>query len=53
MASYDSYHTARAEMMERLGDGEGAIDAIGTALALVDSDVERRGLERRLSPMQG
>jgi len=52
LSSYHSYHTARAEMLERTGDRSGAIAALETALSIVDNDVERRFLQRRLGTMR-
>jgi RNA polymerase sigma-70 factor (ECF subfamily) len=52
LSSYHSYHTAHAEMLERTGDRSGAIAAIETALSVVDNDVERRFLQRRLGTMR-
>ena len=40
-------HAARAELMRRAGDAEGADAAYATAIALAGSDAERAALERR------
>ncbi len=46
---YHLFHAARAEMLLRLGDDEGATVAFGRALALAIAPAERRHLERRIA----
>ena len=46
---YHLFHAARAELLKRLGDLEGAREANRRALALTDNPAERRLLEERLS----
>jgi RNA polymerase sigma-70 factor (ECF subfamily) len=46
---YHLFHAARAELLRRLGDAEGARTANRRALALTDNPAERRLLEDRLS----
>jgi RNA polymerase sigma-70 factor (ECF subfamily) len=47
--AYHLFHAARAELLRRLGDAEGARTADRRALALTDNPAERRLLEERLS----
>jgi len=49
--SYRYLHSARAELLRRLGRVEEARDAYGRALELVHADPERRLLERRLAEL--
>ena len=44
---YMPRYAARAELMRRAGDAEGADAAYATAIALAGSDAERAALERR------
>jgi len=44
-------HSARGELLRRLGDADGARTAYRRALALVHDDAERRLLERRLAEL--
>jgi RNA polymerase sigma-70 factor, ECF subfamily len=45
-------HSARGELLRRLGRAEEARDAYGRALALVHDDAERRLLERRMDDLE-
>ena len=49
LAEYHLWHSARADLLRRLGDREAAADAYRHALALVGSEPERRFLARRLA----
>jgi RNA polymerase sigma-70 factor, ECF subfamily len=49
LADYHLWHSARADLLRRLGDRAAAARAYRDALALVGSDPERRFLERRLA----
>jgi RNA polymerase sigma-70 factor, ECF subfamily len=51
--SYHLLHSARADLLRRLGSSAEAIQAYERALALVSNDSERRFLERRLREVQG
>lgn len=53
LAHYHLWHSARADLLRRLGDRGGAAQAYRKALALVGSDPERRFLERRLAEVTG
>jgi RNA polymerase sigma-70 factor (ECF subfamily) len=46
---YHLYHAARAELLRRTGDPDGAREADRRALALTDNPAERRLLEQRLA----
>jgi RNA polymerase sigma-70 factor (ECF subfamily) len=50
--SYHLLHSARADLLRRLGSDPEAAEAYGRALELVSNDSERRFLERRLSEVQ-
>jgi RNA polymerase sigma-70 factor (ECF subfamily) len=50
---YHYLHSARGELLRRLGRTEAARDAYHRALALVHDDAERRLLERRLAELGG
>jgi RNA polymerase sigma-70 factor, ECF subfamily len=50
---YHLLHSARADMLRRLGLMEEAAQAYARALALVTNDSERRFLERRLEEVRG
>src|SRR5207244_3437485 len=50
---YHYLHATRAELLRRLDRVEDARAAYDRALELVDSDAERRFLERRLAELQG
>jgi RNA polymerase sigma-70 factor (ECF subfamily) len=50
---YHLLHSARADLLRRLGDPERAAKSYAQALALVTNDAERRFLERRLREVQG
>ena len=47
LGNYHLYHAVRADLLERLGDNEGAAVAYDKALALTGNAVERDHLERR------
>jgi RNA polymerase sigma-70 factor (ECF subfamily) len=49
---YHLLHSARADLLRRIGSKEEAVRAYEKALALVTNDSERRFLERRLSQVQ-
>ncbi|HEY5951991.1 MAG TPA: DUF6596 domain-containing protein, partial [Kofleriaceae bacterium] len=49
LADYHLWHSARADLLRRLGDRAAAAKAYRDALALVGSAPERRFLERRLA----
>jgi RNA polymerase sigma-70 factor (ECF subfamily) len=51
LQDYRYMHTARAEMLHRLGRGAEARDAYRRALTLVHEDAERRLFQRRLSEL--
>ncbi len=50
---YHLLHSARADMLRRLGHVPEAVEAYQRALALVSNDSERRFLERRLRELGG
>lgn len=50
--SYHLLHSARADLLRRLGSAEEAAKSYARALALVTNDSERRFLERRLQEVQ-
>jgi RNA polymerase sigma-70 factor (ECF subfamily) len=49
LADYHLWHSARADLLRRLGDRKEAAKAYREALTRVGSDPERRFLERRLA----
>ena len=49
---YHLLHSARADLLRRLGDREEAAKSYARALALVSNETERRFLERRLREVQ-
>lgn len=49
---YHLLHSARADLLRRLGDASEAAKSYARALALVTNDAERRFLERRLREVQ-
>ena len=49
---YHYLHSTRAELLRRLDRVEGARDAYARALELVQSDAERRFIERRLAELE-
>jgi RNA polymerase sigma-70 factor (ECF subfamily) len=49
---YHLLHSARADLLRRLGDAPEAAKSYARALALVTNDAERRFLERRLREVQ-
>lgn len=53
LENYHLLYSARADLLRRLGDREGAAKNYRRALALVTHDSERRFLERRLREVQG
>jgi RNA polymerase sigma-70 factor (ECF subfamily) len=48
LAGHHSYQIARAEMLVRAGDREGAVEVFSLAQSLTDNEVERRHLGRRM-----
>ena len=52
LGEYRYLHSARAEMLRRLGRTSEAADAYRRALALAGDDAERRVLERRLAELR-
>jgi RNA polymerase sigma-70 factor, ECF subfamily len=52
LASYHLLPAARADLLRRAGDAEGAARAYAEALALVGNEAERRYLERRLAALR-
>ena len=52
LEGYHLLHSARADMLRRLGSAEEAAKSYGRALALATNDSERRFLERRLREVQ-
>ena len=50
---YYLLHSARADLLRRLGDNAASADAYRRALALATNDAERRFLERRLADAEG
>ncbi len=53
LADYHLLHSARADLLRRLGDNAASADAYRRALALATNDAERRFLERRLADAEG
>ena len=51
LEGYHLLHSARAELLRRLGDSAGAKRSYARALELVGNDSERRFLERRLAEL--
>jgi RNA polymerase sigma-70 factor (ECF subfamily) len=51
LEDYHYFHSARGELLHRLGRDPEARDAYGRALALVHDDAERRLLERRVAEL--
>jgi RNA polymerase sigma-70 factor (ECF subfamily) len=51
--NYHLLHSARADMLRRIGSSAEAAEAYERALALVSNDSERRFLEQRLREVQG
>jgi RNA polymerase sigma-70 factor (ECF subfamily) len=52
LEDYHLLHSARADLLRRMGSAEEAGRAYARALALVTNESERRFLERRLSEMR-
>ncbi|WP_028923662.1 RNA polymerase sigma factor [Pseudonocardia acaciae] len=52
LAGYRLYHSARGDLLRRLGHAEDAADAYSRALALATNDAERRFLSRRLDALE-
>ncbi len=50
---YQHFHSARADLLRRLGDRAAAAAAYRRALALAEAPAERRFLERRLAEVAG
>ncbi|MGH2545738.1 MAG: RNA polymerase sigma factor [Actinomycetota bacterium] len=50
---YHLFHSARADLLRRLGRHEESADAYRRALSLASNEVERRFLERRLGEVAG
>jgi RNA polymerase sigma-70 factor (ECF subfamily) len=53
LAQYSLLHSARADLLRRLGRGPEAVAAYGRALELATNPVDRRFLERRLAELAG
>jgi RNA polymerase sigma-70 factor (ECF subfamily) len=53
LADYQFAHSARGELLRRLGRNEEARAAYERALALTNQETERRFLQRRLSETDG
>ena len=53
LAPYHLWHSARAELLRRLGNFKDAATSYARALALVTNEAERRFLERRLREVGG
>jgi RNA polymerase sigma-70 factor (ECF subfamily) len=53
LTDYQFAHSARAELLRRLGRNGDARAAYERALALTQQETERRFLERRLLAIQG
>jgi RNA polymerase sigma-70 factor, ECF subfamily len=53
LAQYHLWHSARAELLRRLGNFRDAAASYARALALVTNEAERRFLERRLREVGG
>ena len=53
LAAYHLLHSARAELLRRLGNFKDAATSYARALALVTNEAERRFLERRLREVGG
>jgi RNA polymerase sigma-70 factor (ECF subfamily) len=51
LASYQSYHAARADLLRRAGRGDEAREAYQRAIALTRDPAERRFLERRCAEL--
>ncbi len=52
LADYHLFHSARADLLRRLGDKEEAAKAYTRALELATNESERRFLTRRLREVQ-
>jgi RNA polymerase sigma-70 factor (ECF subfamily) len=52
LPEYHLLHSARADLLRRLGRRDAALDAYRSALALVANDSERRFLERRVRELK-
>lgn len=52
LASYQPAHTARADLLRRLGRNEEAAEAYGAALALATQEPQRRFLLRRITELR-
>jgi RNA polymerase sigma-70 factor (ECF subfamily) len=50
---YHLLHSARAAMLDRLGDRDAAAEAFRRALELATNPADRRFLERRLAAVSG
>jgi RNA polymerase sigma-70 factor (ECF subfamily) len=53
VAGYAPLYAARAELLRRIGDGEGARAAHATAIAVAENDVQRAALEARRAAVEG
>jgi RNA polymerase sigma-70 factor, ECF subfamily len=53
LEGYPQLHSARADLLRRLGDDEAAAAAYASAVELTENRVERRFLERRLAESEG
>ena len=52
LAGYQPLHATHAELLRRIGDARGAIEAYRRTIELTDNAVERAELERRLEDVQ-
>lgn len=52
LATYQFYHSTRADFLRRCGRGAEAADAYCQALALVQNPIERRPLQKRLGELE-
>lgn len=53
MASYQPYHTARADLLERSGDTQAAIDSYTTAIDLTEDPANRKFLATKRAALSG
>jgi RNA polymerase sigma-70 factor (ECF subfamily) len=51
LANFHLFHATRGDMLRRMGDGERATTAFGTAFDLAPTDTERRFLQRRIDEL--
>ena len=53
LGDYHLFHSARADLLRRLGRSEDAAEAYRRALELTEQDAERAFLEERLESLSG